>query len=94
MTLYHRQCPTYRPNLNLDTLCLEVESDLQLQVLHNGSEDLHPVLLQWCEAVWGDGHLAKLWTPTLSQGKGNGHRRKKYPELWTLAKWAWPQDLP
>ena len=31
---------------NLDIPSLQVESDLQLEVLHDGLEDLHPVLLQ------------------------------------------------
>lgn len=44
---------------------LEVQSDLQLEMVHNGGEYLHPVLLQRSEAMWGNGHSTELWLPTL-----------------------------
>ena len=44
---------------------LEVQSDLQLEMFHNGGEYLHPVLLQRSEAMWRHRHSTKLWLPTL-----------------------------
>ena len=52
-------------HLYLHVSGLEVESNLKLEMVHDGSEDLHPVLLQWCVAMLGDWDLADLSTPSL-----------------------------
>ena len=44
---------------------LEVQPDLQLEVLHNGGEYLHPVLLQGSKSMRRNRHSTKLWLPTL-----------------------------
>ena len=44
---------------------LEVESDLKLEVFYYRSENLHPVLFEWCESVWGDRNTTKFWLATL-----------------------------
>ena len=39
--------------LNLHTLCLEIQPHLQLEVINDWCEYLHPVLLEWGKPVGG-----------------------------------------
>lgn len=63
-------------------LSLEVESDLQLEVVHNWCEDFHPGLLERSKPVEGYWNLTKLWTPSL-QANMHAHDQESTEE------WVW-----
>ena len=67
-------------HLDLHIPGFKVESDLEFQVLNNWSEDLHPGLLERSEAMRGDRHFTKLWTPSL-QTNGGKTKEKSRMEL-------------
>lgn len=58
----------------------EVESDLKLQVLNNGSENLQPVILQRCVPVGRDGYFSHLIWSLKHMWSNNSHSVLEYVE--------------